>query len=288
MVSLLGRKTITLGKVPAGTRILCLGAHPDDFEGGCPNTVLSWVRAGADVTMALSTGGEYGLQRKFVRFYGKRLRAIRAREMRQAINAYGTNADGTPKITFRWLGFIDGFVQVNPTLLSRIQRLIEESRPQILVILDPYLPLDWHRDHRRTGYAALKVLQKLPPANRPTVVLGFLSRECNFFIPYKRRGDAFSFFRIHRSQTGYAVMGWGWELIHKFMHLLLWACHLNNKRKCGTWAEGFRLIRSPFVVPPVPPQLRHRVKYAATHKNYGPVKRSRYVPLPEELGLSRE
>ncbi len=116
-----------LGKVPPNTSILCIGAHPDDIEGGCVNTVLNWVRSNARVTFAFSTGGEYGLPRKYVRFYGKRLRAIRAREMRQAVSAYGTNPDGTPKIDLRWLGFIDGFIQVTPSLLKRLRNLLLEA-----------------------------------------------------------------------------------------------------------------------------------------------------------------
>ncbi len=282
------QKWFVLGKVPADTRALCIGAHPDDIEGGCANTVFNWVRSNARVTCILTTGGEYGLPRKYVRFYGKRLRAIRAREMRQAVSAYGTYPDGTPKIALRWLGFIDGFVQATPSLLKRLRNLIIEIRPEILIIPDPYFPADWHRDHRRTGYAVLKVLQEIPLAQRPKIILGLFSRESNFFVPYRRCEDVFAFFRIHRSQAGYSVHGWGWELAYKLMHLFYWACHLNNKRKCGFWAEGFRVIRSSSEVPVLPPQLWHRVKYAVTHKNYGPVKRSRYVPFPEELGLTRE
>ncbi len=282
------QKWRVLGKVPPDTRVLCLIAHPDDIEGGCPNTVLAWVQAGAKVTFALTTGGEYGLPRKYVRFYGKRLQAIRAREMLQAAKAYGTSADGTPKIQLRWLGFIDGFVPVNQTIRKRVRNLIEETKPEILITCDPYLVTDWHRDHRRTGFAALKVLREIPADQRPKLILGLFSRECNFFVPYHLKEDVFDFFRIHRSQAGYSVHGWALELASKFMHLFFWACHLNNKRKCGFFAEGFSLIQSPSEVPGVPPQIWHRIKYALTHKNYGPVKRSRYVPFPEELGLSRE
>ncbi len=277
-----------LAKVPPGTRVLCLFAHPDDIEGGCPNTVLAWVQAGAQVTFAVTTGGEYGLSRKYVHFYGKRLQAIRAREMLHAIKAYGTTADGTPKIQLRWLRFIDGFVPVNPTIRARVRNLIEETKPEILITCDPYLVTDWHRDHRRTGYATLKALQEIPPAQRPKIVLGLFSRESDFFVPYHLKDDVFDFFRVHGSQAGYSVHGWGLEIAAKFMHLFFWACHLNNKRKCGFWSEGFRLIRSPFAEPPFSQQFWHRLKYALTHKNYGPVKRSRYVPFPEELGLSRE
>ncbi len=282
------QKWRVLGKVSPSTRVLCLVSHPDDIEGGCANTILAWVQAGAHVTFALTTGGEYGLPRKYVRFYGKRLRAIRAREMLQAARAYGTNSDGTPKIHLEWLGFIDGFVPINSTIHKRIKNLIEETKPEIIIIPDPFFPADWHRDHRRTGYAALKVVREIPAPQRPKVVLGLFSRECNLFVPYRLKVDAFCFFHIHHSQTGYSVHGWGSELAYKLMHLFFWACHLNNKRKCGFWAEGFRHIRSTSEISPVPPQLWHRLKYAVTHKNYGPVTRSRYVPFPEELGLSRE
>ncbi len=131
-------------------------------------------------------------------------------------------------------------------------------------------------------------MHEILPAQRPKLVLGLFSRECNFFVPYRLHDDAFTFFRIHRSQAGYSVHGWGGELAYKIMHLFYWACHLNNKRKCGFWAEGFRAIWSHSELPAVPQQLWHRVKYALTHKSYGPVKRSRYVPLPEELSLTRE
>ncbi|HMF31537.1 MAG TPA: PIG-L deacetylase family protein [Candidatus Lokiarchaeia archaeon] len=287
MERLSGRNYIILGKIPAGTRVLCLGAHPDDFEGGCVNTIVNLVKSGADITFCFTTGGEYGLPKKYTRFYGKWLRHIRAHEMRDAIRAYGLNSDGTPKIALEWLGFIDGFVKANEVVIRKIQDLILRVQPELIILPDPYLPIDHHSDHLRTGYACLKALRELAHESRPKIALGLFTRQADIFVPYKRHTDAFDMCRIHRSQFGVYALGWGWELVAKLLHFFTWVCHLNNWRKCGHTAEGFRLLVPPYTSPTMPTKLWHRIKRTMTKVAMTPSLEGRYDPLPEVLGLDR-
>jgi LmbE family N-acetylglucosaminyl deacetylase len=206
--------------------------------------------------------------------------------MRDAIRAYGLNPDGTPKISLTWLGFIDGFVKANPVIVGKVREVILGVQPEIIITPDPFIPVDHHSDHLNTGYACIKALRELPKEQRPKLVLGLFTRQADFYMPYRRHSDAYDMCRIHRSQFGPTV-GWTWEIMTKLLHFFTWACHLNNWRKCGYTAEGFRLLLSPFPVPPAPKTLWQRIKRVMTRVAMTPSLDGRYDPMPEVLGLDR-
>lgn len=118
------------------TRILAIGAHPDDCDiraGGC---ALLWARAGCTVKFVSVTNGESGHHE----MSGERLIARRAAEAHAAAEVAGIeylvmdNPDGqlVPGLEERW----------------KLMRVIREFQPDLILT---HRPNDYHPDHRYTS-----------------------------------------------------------------------------------------------------------------------------------------
>ncbi|WP_405021176.1 PIG-L family deacetylase [Kitasatospora sp. NBC_00070] len=122
------------------TRVLAVGAHPDDIELGCGGTLLRARRDGAEVTMLVLTDGRLGPGDP----------GLRAREQRQAAEYLGADlVDG---------GFRDGELVHGPALVDRIGQVLADVRPDLVLT---HAPADSHQDHRAAADATVAAARAL-------------------------------------------------------------------------------------------------------------------------------
>ncbi len=79
------------------TRILAVGAHPDDIELQCAGTLAKFAARGDQVFMAISTNGELGS----AKLSKAEIARVREREARASAGVIGAE--------LIWLGYPDGF-----------------------------------------------------------------------------------------------------------------------------------------------------------------------------------
>lgn len=118
-------------------RIICFGAHPDDFEIKFAGTAAKFAAAGHAVKSVIMTNGAGGHQEKF----GPELVEIRRRESAEAAKRLGIAETHN-------LGRPDGGLQ--PDLQTRGEVIRQIRQWQADVVLSPR-PNDYHPDHRYTG-----------------------------------------------------------------------------------------------------------------------------------------
>ena len=134
--------------VPA--RALAVGAHPDDIEFGCGATLAKWAEAGCEVSMLVCTDGSKGTWDA-----GADIATLVARRhAEQAESARRLGATGQ----VRFLGEVDGELEVTMALRSRMARIIRELRPEVLLGHDPWKRWRLHPDHRSAGFLCCDAL----------------------------------------------------------------------------------------------------------------------------------
>jgi N-acetylglucosamine malate deacetylase 1 len=118
-------------------KILAIGAHPDDLEIFVFGSLLAWKEMGAELTLAVATDGAAG---------GKatpaELTHLRKAEAEQSAALLGA----VP----RFLGFPDGSLLPDRSLIDALLRLLSEVRPDLVVT---HAPNDYHADHRALSVA---------------------------------------------------------------------------------------------------------------------------------------
>ncbi len=137
-------------------RALVLFAHPDDAEFTCGGTVAGWAGAGTEVHYACATDGSAGWNADDGKTR-EEIARMREEELREAAAALGVS-------DVRFLGFVDGSLQVGLELRRALAREVRRVRPDVLVAPDPSML--WsrdrtyvnHPDHRAVGQAALDVV----------------------------------------------------------------------------------------------------------------------------------
>ncbi len=161
-------------------RIICIGAHPDDAEGGAAGTAALWVAKGYHVKFVSMTNGDIGHWRES----GPALAARRRAEVEHGAKVVGYD--------FEILDNHDGRLQ--PTLENRekVVRLIREWKADLVLTHRPY---DYHPDHRYTSILVqdaaymVTVPKFLPevPALKDNPVFMYLSDR--FQKPYPFQAD---------------------------------------------------------------------------------------------------
>ncbi len=131
--------------IPA--KALAIGAHPDDIEFGCGATLAKWSQAGCEVSLLICTDGSKGTWD--LDADPAELAARRQSEQSQAADRLGATG------AVRFLGEVDGELQVTMTLRSRITRAIRELRPDVVLGHDPYKRWRLHPDHRAAGFLCM-------------------------------------------------------------------------------------------------------------------------------------
>jgi LmbE family N-acetylglucosaminyl deacetylase len=130
-------------------RVLVVTAHPDDAEFAAAATVALWTSRGVEVSYCVITDGQAGgfdpdLDRAD-------MPRIRRAEQRAAAERVGVR-------DVRFLGYVDGGLDVSRALVRDLVRVIRQVRPQRLLIQSPVR--DWerlgpsHPDHLAGGEAA--------------------------------------------------------------------------------------------------------------------------------------
>lgn len=141
-----------LGEAPRITSVdvdvppvaLAIGAHPDDIEFGCGGTLAKWAAAGCVVHHAVLTDGSKGTWNPDADIDS--LIALRRREQIEAASRLGA----TGEVIF--FDQIDGELEHNRGLLSRLAREIRRLGPTVVLGHDPWKRYRLHPDHRNAGF----------------------------------------------------------------------------------------------------------------------------------------
>jgi LmbE family N-acetylglucosaminyl deacetylase len=141
-------------------RLLVVTAHPDDVDFGSAGTVAALTDAGVEVVYCLVTDGQAGgFDRSIPR---SEMAAIRREEQTKAAAEVGVT-------DLRFLGFMDGTVEVSMQLRHDIAMVIRQVRPQVVMTQSPVRNLastfGSHPDHTATGEATMCAVY--PDARNP-------------------------------------------------------------------------------------------------------------------------
>jgi LmbE family N-acetylglucosaminyl deacetylase len=124
-------------------RALAIGAHPDDVELQAGGTLAGWAARGVHVELACFTAGEKGSHDPEAD--PAELAAVRRAEAEAAARALGAAAP------VRFLGAVDGELEVTMALRLAVARLVRVVRPDVVVGHDPWRRDLLHPDHRAAG-----------------------------------------------------------------------------------------------------------------------------------------
>lgn len=133
------------------SRVLAIGAHPDDVEFFAGATVAGLAASGAEIGIVVCTDGARGGQK------GDSTLATRRRvEAERAAAFLGASAPV-------FLGHPDGELVADDTLRRDLVREVRRARPELLLVHDPttlWTPVGeivhmGHSDHRAAGQATL-------------------------------------------------------------------------------------------------------------------------------------
>ncbi|MHB8511122.1 MAG: PIG-L deacetylase family protein [Actinomycetota bacterium] len=132
-------------------RALVIYAHPDDAEFGCSGTVAKWAKAGVEVTYCLVTNGASGSQDPSMT--REQLAEIRRNEQLEAAAILGVSH-------VEFLGFEDGFLEVNYESRKQVTRVVRTYKPDVLIATDPTIRFSEsyinHPDHIAAGDLAMR------------------------------------------------------------------------------------------------------------------------------------
>jgi LmbE family N-acetylglucosaminyl deacetylase len=124
------------------TRVLAIGAHPDDIEFGCGATLAKWAALGAHCEMLVLTDGSKGTWD--VDVDGAALRATREGEQRAAAKALGVAG-------VRFGRNVDGELEATPQTREHVCAVIRSARPDVVLGHDPWKQYRLHPDHQVAG-----------------------------------------------------------------------------------------------------------------------------------------
>ena len=156
--------------------ILVVLPHPDDEAFGIAGSLAMHIDEGAQVTYACLTLGEMGRNMGFPPFTNRvNLPQIRKAELEASCRAIGIQ-------DLRLLGFHDKTIEFEDedVLDGKIGELVETLKPSIIYTFYPGYSV--HPDHDACGAAVVRVVEKLPKRERPTVLCVAFSRNHEQFI----------------------------------------------------------------------------------------------------------
>jgi LmbE family N-acetylglucosaminyl deacetylase len=134
-------------------RALVVTAHPDDVDFGASGTVSTWSDAGVAVTYCVCTDGQAG-------GFDPELPRERIPEIRRAEQIAAAQVAGVTDV--RFLGYVDGELEVTRDLVRDIVRVIRQVRPQRVMLMNPERWWDRigasHADHMASGEATIRAV----------------------------------------------------------------------------------------------------------------------------------
>ena len=128
-------------------RALAVGAHPDDIEFGCGAALAKWAEAGCEVSLLVCTDGSKGTWDANADIAA----LVDRRQAEQSESARRLGATGE----VRFLGEVDGELEVTMALRSRMAKIIRELRPDVVLGHDPWKRWRLHPDHRASGFLCM-------------------------------------------------------------------------------------------------------------------------------------
>ena len=131
------------------TRVLVIGAHPDDPEFGCAGTVAKWAQQGKEITYVLLTSGDKGSHNP--EMTPGEVASIRETEQEEAARELGVK-----EVVF--LRHPDGILENTLALRREVTEVIRRHRPHIVLTIDPWRHYQLHPDHRAAGHVALDAI----------------------------------------------------------------------------------------------------------------------------------
>lgn len=114
--------------------ILAVGAHPDDIEFGCGGTLIKFANKGHRIFMLVMTEGDLGGET-----------SVRVREQSDSQAIMGVEH-------IFWGGYKDTNLLVNNIIISKIENVIREIKPNFIFC---NFPDDTHQDHRHLAQATV-------------------------------------------------------------------------------------------------------------------------------------
>lgn len=141
--------------------ILSVWAHPDDESLVAGGLIAAAVKNGQKVICVTATKGEAGQTSDEKKWPVADLAAIRARELRAALDILGVTEQ-------HWLGYHDGACDTvsDTEAVPKLQALIEQYRPDTILTFGPD-GLTGHPDHKAVGRWAAVAAKTARP--RPQV-----------------------------------------------------------------------------------------------------------------------
>jgi LmbE family N-acetylglucosaminyl deacetylase len=267
----------------APRRVMFFVPHPDDLEVLNAHGVLYFINKGFQVYEVLMTGGEYGVQFRFSKegkaLKGLKLQRIRAYENLASKRAYGNFPDGSPHVISIPMHYVDGFVPLTKKSINRIQRLIEQIQPEIIISPDSVYAIDYHHDHLATGRIVLFVLRKIQHSYLPKAYFTFQSFRSSAKFPLQSWDMVERVNLAHKSQMS--------PLMIKLLRMLVQRIYFPWRRNYASVHQvSLRDLRKD---PPrfeTYPKLIDRIFYAfMNHAFPVPTIENTYFPSPADLGL---
>ena len=159
------RETVVMLDISEIERVLVVTAHPDDVDFGAAGTVATLTDAGVEVVYCLVTDGQAGgFDHAVPR---EEMASIRRQEQTKAAAEVGVT-------DLRFLGHMDGEVEVTMDLRHDVSRVIREVRPQVVITQTPVRDLAStyrsHPDHTAVGEATMCAVY--PDARNPFAFAG--------------------------------------------------------------------------------------------------------------------
>ncbi len=130
---LMDRVALLCSKIVTPTRVLAIGAHPDDVEIGCGGALLAHAAAGSALHILTLSSGENG--------GGSDVRKVESEAAAKALGA---------QIAFG--GLPDTEMKANGETIRIIERVIREFRPTVVYTHSHH---DTHQDHRAVHHATV-------------------------------------------------------------------------------------------------------------------------------------
>ncbi|MBC8194828.1 MAG: PIG-L family deacetylase [Acidimicrobiia bacterium] len=133
---------MTAGSAPS--RVLAVGAHPDDIELFAGATLATWAAAGCEVHHLVCTDGSKGTWDPSADTTA--LVAARQEEQREAARTLGA----TGQVVF--LDNVDGELVADRETTHAVAAWIRQIRPEVVLGHDPWRRWRLHPDHRAAGF----------------------------------------------------------------------------------------------------------------------------------------
>jgi LmbE family N-acetylglucosaminyl deacetylase len=138
----------------APSRVLAIGAHPDDIEFGCGATLARWASEGCHLHHLVLTDGSKGT-------WDADTDPAALVEMRQTeCRAAAAVIDGRPGTAVAddrvlFVGEIDGELRNDEATRRAVVAHLRRLRPDLVLVHDPWRRYRLHPDHRAAGFLSL-------------------------------------------------------------------------------------------------------------------------------------